>query len=958
VARGDTPVVIRGTKQRTLLCVLLAHANQRVSTDRLIDALWGPERVDGALHLLQVHVSNLRKALEPDHRPGRPWEVIETVEDGYRLGVEPGHDDRAVFETLAGEGRAQLEAGECEAAAATLRDALELWRGAPFSDLAADDALRAETVRLEELHLAVIQGRVEAELDLGRHVALIGELRDLVDAYPFDERLRGSLMLALYRAGRQEEALRSYRSFERLLGEELGVIPGPEIRALEEKILLQDASLDLDVPARPTPTNLPAATSSFIGRERDVERAHELHQRARLVTFTGPGGVGKTQLAIAAAAALTDKPADGIWVVELAALRDDTLVGNAVAGALAIDEQPGRPTANLLAERLRDASMLLIVDNCEHLLEGVAVLVETLLRTCPSVRVWATSREPLGIAGENRLAVSGLRFPADDTAQVAELARYEAVQLFVDRASAAVAGFELTPANGTAVAQICSRLDGNPLAIQLAAARVQLLTPPEIAAGLDDRFSLLTSGSRTAQDRQRTLKATLDWSYDLLTSAEQAMLRRLSIFRGSFDLDAVGDVCGSIGGAGPLELLDGLVAKSLVAVDRSGTTTRYRLLDTVRAYARAALVESGEESDVASRHRSWYLALAETAGRELRGADQLAWLERLEANRDDLLAALERAYAADDIDAALRIAGSLAWFWFLHSHFDEGRQWLERLLARRSEGIEALRARVLIAAGQFAWEQSNDAQAERWLGEALDIARRIGSRTLQAWAGSYLALLAVMEGRWDDGRRHAGGALELFSETGNLGGVGFATWLGVAATYLEARQLGIRGNALAGTVDQIQVLVTLAQQVGDRNFLGHLVWSLAISSVDDGDFEAAGRHLRVALEAFRELGNKSCAAHAIDEVARLALAAGQPKRAARLLGATDALRATLGIPGHVLEQRSWEACFRQATDLLGPGDCSEAMADGALLSFDEAVEDALAGLAPSAATGHRSVIRR
>jgi predicted ATPase/DNA-binding SARP family transcriptional activator len=932
------PIDLGGRKRRLLLSMLLAHAGERVSTDRLIDALWGSESGKGTRHTLRVHISQLRGLLEPAHSKGDPWNVIETVEDGYRLRLNDATFDRDRFERLAEEGRRRLEERDGPGAARTFREALSLWRGIAFSELAIEPSLQAEATRLDGLRLATTEDRIEAELECGHHHEVIGDLRDLIDAHPFRERLRSLLMLALYRAGRQAEALRAYRALVHTLGEELGIEPGHEVSQLEQRILLQDPTLDLKPVSLGPGTNLPTPATSFVGRTGDMAILTELLETTRLITLLGPGGVGKTRLAVEAASGLTDRFPDGIWLVELAPIRDPALVGQAVLEVLRIDQQPDRPAEATLADALRDTTILLILDSCEHLVESVAALADTLLHACPAARLWATSREALGIRGEARLAVSGLSAPAGEP-DAALIGDYDAVELFVNRAVSVDGTFRVSSENAPAVGQICRRLDGIPLAIELAAARVTVLTPEQIAAGLDDRFRLLTTGSRTADTRQQTLEAALDWSYNLLSESEQAGLRRLSVFRGTFGLDAARAV---VDGSGDdtLDLLDRLAAKSLVVTVPAGPEMRYELLETVRFYARARLRAMGEHAAAEARHRDWYVAFAEKAGPKLRGAGQLAWLNRLEADHDNLRAALERSYVAGDIETPLRIAGSIAWFWFLHSHLAEGWDWLGKLITHDGHAPAILRVRVLIAAGQFAWEQSKDDRAERWLNEAVALAREIGSRTHAGWALSYLALLAVLEGRWDDGRQLAGQASELFQATGSLGGVGFVLWIDAGASYLAAREQGMASDS-KDSMEQIEAMLDMAQAIGDRNFVGHLHWSLAIAAIDGDDHSGAAHHLAVALRSFDELGNKSCAGHTLDEAARLAIVRGAPKRAARLLAATEALRSGLGIPGHVFERRSWEHSRRQVADALDPHEYDEAWTDGSHMDLEQAVGYAL-----------------
>jgi predicted ATPase/DNA-binding SARP family transcriptional activator len=933
VGIDGTTLPLVGRVQRLLLGLLLTHANERVSTDRIADTLWGNQPPDSGTHALRVHISNLRRLLEPDHTRGLPWTVIDTVEDGYRILVDAGSVDRDRFQHLVEDGRSALELGDNASAAETLRHALGLWRGDAFGELASEPALEAESARLEELRLATLEARLEADLRLGHHAELIGELRDLLKQHPLRERLWGSLMLALYRSGRQAEALRAYRSLASTLGEELGIEPSTEITNLEEQILLQDPSLDLVARASLPRINLPASSTSFVGREQDVARVHALSQEVRLLTFTGPGGAGKTRLAVEAAADIADRFDDGVWFVPLAALRDPTLVGQSVADVLGIDQQPDRPVENTLVDQLYDRSLLVIFDNCEHLIDATAELVDRLLRGIPHLQVWATSRERLSIDGETRFDVSGLATtPGMDV-------HTDAVRLFVDRATAVRVDFDIDQQAAVAVGQICDRLDGLPLAIELAAARTTLLSPTQIAAALDDRFGLLTTGSRTAEARQQTLEAAVAWSYDLLPDTEKATLRRLAVFRGTFDLDAAAAVCEDVAGSIPdiRNLLGRLVEKSLVATVPTASEMRYALLETIRLFARAKLVAAGEQGDARSRHRDWFLTLAERAGPELRRPTQVKWLERLEAEHENLRAVFERARDADDTETSLRIAGSIAWFWFSHSHLEEGWSRLENLINSTRSTPSIHRVRVLIAAAQFAWEQSKDEKAKEWLDEGLDLAQRLGSRTHTGWALAYLALLSTLEGRWNEGQDLAGEAGEQFQATGNAGGLGFSMWVGAAAAYLQSREAG---HADPESVHTIESLLDMARPAGDLNFTGHVLWSLGIASFDQGNYRVAGGYLHESLDAFEELGNESCAGHTLDQVAWLALAKGEPAKAARLLAATESLRDRLGIPGHVFERRAWEDCRRQVAEKLPPAELEESWEDGRHLSLAQTIDDA------------------
>ena len=465
--------------------------------------------------------------------------------------------------------------------------------------------------------------------------------------------------------------------------------------------------------ARTVPHNLPLPLTSFVGRERELAAVHEALAAHRLVTLTGPGGVGKTRLALQAAAAGLEAFPDGAWLVDLAPLADAALVPLTVLAALGVRERPGRPHLATLTEHLRARRLLLVLDNCEHLLDACARLADALLRACLGPRVLATSRELLGVPGEAARRVPSLATPDPrHPPPPARLGRYEAVRLFVDRARLGRPGFVLTDQNAGPVAQVCARLDGLPLAIELAAARLRALPVEQLAGRLDDRFRLLTGGGRTAVPRQQTLQAAIDWSHALLAAPERAVLRRLAVFAGGWPLAAAEAVCAGAGvePGGVLDLLAGLVDKSLVVFEEAalepgaGGAGRYRLLETIRQYAEARLVGAGEAARVRRRHRDWYLALAERAALELVGRDQVAWLDRLGAEHDNLRGALAWSQADPDGAAAeLRLAAALGRFWNLRGHISEGRAWLAHALERDAGAAPAAaRASALNWAGLLA----------------------------------------------------------------------------------------------------------------------------------------------------------------------------------------------------------------------------------------------------------------
>lgn len=470
------------------------------------------------------------------------------------------------------------------------------------------------------------------------------------------------------------------------------------------------------------PNNLTIQLTSFIGREREITEVKRVLGGTRLVTLTGSGGAGKTRLALQVAADVVEAYPNGIWLAEFAPIADPTLVPKIVASALNVPEQPGHNMTETLTDSLRRKTLLLVLDNCEHLLTDCAELTTALLRACPQVRILTTSREALGVPGETLWRVPSLSLPdAGQVPTVEDMVQCEAVRLFVDRAVATAPEFAITPKNASAIARICQRLDGIPLAIELAAARVKVLAVDQIAARLDDRFRLLTGGSRIAVPRQQTLRATMDWSYGLLLEKERAVFRQLSVFAGGWALEAAEAVCVGkrIKKHAVLDLLAELVEKSLVEMETQDGEARYRFLETIRQYSWEKLVESKEAAAVRTRHRDWYLALAERAESELHGPQQGVWLERLESEHDNLRAALRWSKTEEGgAEAWLRLAGALHWFWNIRGHASEGRDWLEGALSTKRDTSASVRARALCGAGILAWRQGDINRASMLLQEA------------------------------------------------------------------------------------------------------------------------------------------------------------------------------------------------------------------------------------------------
>jgi predicted ATPase/DNA-binding SARP family transcriptional activator len=762
------PVRVGGHRVRALLVLLALDAGRVVPTHALIDRLWPQERPADAANALQSLVSRLRVALR---QAGVPEGVVESSPAGYRLSVPPEAVDAIAFEARARAGRQALARGDAREAANLLRAALSQWRGSALTDVAGEEFAFAPAARLTELRAAATLDRVEADLALGAADAtMTGELRELTAADQLAERPAALLMRALAATGRQSEALAVYQRTREHLAEHLGVDPSPQLEQAHLAILRQEipqaaapllvapAAAGQAEPRPPREASGPHAArvrrppTSFIGRDEDVAGVLKRLGAERLVTLTGPGGVGKTRLATEVATSVT-VPA---WLAELAPVTDPAEVPYAVLDALGLRERSIAPRGaemagdpvDRLAGALADRDAVLILDNCEHVIDAAASLVARLLNDCPKVKVLATSREPLQIPGETLHVVAPLAAPRES--DIPEFsATYPAVRLFADRAAAVLPGFELAAANAEAVASICRNLDGMPLAIELAAPWLRTLTPAQLAARLDDRFALLTAGSRTALPRHRTLRAVVDWSWDLLSERERVLARRLAVFPGGATLTAAERVCAGQPGqeASPLPAsavlptLAGLVGKSLLSrSDAQDDEPRYRMLDTVRAYGLERLAEANEDAATRAASARFYLEFAETADPQLRTKTQAHWFRALTAEQDNVSAAIRWAVARQDADTALRFVRALGYYWIQRGHGEADALSREVLAMTPPPLTEQLaEARVICALLAAGWAWDIDRIREP-LGEALAALNGLG-----ADYGSFHPLVAMAE---------------------------------------------------------------------------------------------------------------------------------------------------------------------------------------------------------------------
>jgi len=692
------------------------------------------------------------------------------------------------------------------------------------------------------------------------------------------------------------------------------------------------------------PNNLPLELTSFIGREAEVREVAGLLSDARLLTLTGVGGVGKSRIALHVAAAAVDQYRDGVWLVELGALSDPELIPKQVAVAMGVQEQADRPIAATLLEVASHQEVLLVFDNCEHLIEGVAVLADELLRSCPGVRLLATSREPLGVSGETVWTLPPMPVPSVDLEPDPDrLGGIESMSLFIDRARLADQEFSLSADNADACAEICRRLDGVPLAIELAAARVSALSPPQIAERLDDRFALLTKGTRTALPRQQTLRAAIDWSYELLTPEEQRLFRCLSVFRGGFTLDAVQALWsdGDKSDQDALELLTHLVDKSLVLITSRAETRRFGLLGTIRQYAWERLESAGEKDAALAKHRQWFTSWAKEQGRLLTTPDQLAALDALEADHDNLRAILERSMASGDVEPALRIAADISFFWWLHSHFGEAGTWFKRLLAVGERAPPYVRAKLLLGAGLFSVSVSDHQQAEEWLTEARRIAQEINAPRFEGWALFHLMGNESSRLNFDAARVYGEQGLRIFQHAGDPRGIGMVTGLQTFVDYADLRANSEMTPEVAEDfLSKLKPMLAGVRQLGERNPLGYFFELLGLMALDAGRIDEAGAHLSEAVSAFDTLGSQTGLAGTLDHVALLATRANQPAAAIRLLAATTTLRQCLGVSARLMEQLISDEALDAARKNVATDRFEGAWAEGTRMTRDQAVQHA------------------
>jgi predicted ATPase/DNA-binding SARP family transcriptional activator len=964
-ARGQGRVLeICGAKRRALLAVLALQANRPVSVDRLAGALWGEEAPPGAVKAIQVAVSRLRRALGDD-------DVLETTSAGYRLVLGPDELDLERFERALAAGRKTLAAGDAARAARLLRGALDLWRGPPLEEFAWAPFAPPEIRRLEELQLSALESRIEADLVAGRHAELVVELQRLSREHPWREPLHAQLMLALYRSGRQGEALEAYRHAREVLVEQLGIEPGSELHRLHQAVLAHDAALDPPFSTVTAPTRqasaLPAPPNRTIGRVRELRTiAGRLRDgRGRVLTLIGPGGVGKTRLAIEAARTVQADFADGAWFVSLAALERSRDVAGAIVSALKIVSVSGESPEEALERFLAAKHLLLVVDNCEHL-AAAAPFIGSLPAAGPGVTVLATSREPLAVHAEQVLLVPPLAMsdPAPHS-DLDGLLSVDAIALFCERARAHDPDFELSRDSAGPVAEICRRLDGLPLAIELAAARCALLSPSEIAARLGAAVSALGSGPRDAPARQQTLQATLDWSHGLLDDDEQTCFARMAVFAGGATIDAAETVVGA-----DLDTLDRLVAKSLL-VRRQGRhgPTRLGMLETVRTYANERFAALPDWEAVRERHFAHYLSVAHHHGNHpaLDGPDTREHLACLDDELENFRAALRFAAHRDAGERVLELSVALVDYWQRRDRPDEALQWVLPALRDTDTAADpALRARALGKVIWPLWDSKRTDELPAVVAEAKTLAGRVPDLASRAEVLVNCTAIQGFMGWSDEAELTAEETLRTAQASGAEWMIAMAAWARAFAAgsteewharideaapllasvgnvhnlhglYCIAADSALQKGCDAEAVTYLDRCISLARDLQQPSHALHALNQIGLAALLRDDSAGADEAFREALPLSHDLGLSP--QNALTGLAAVAALQGRPERAARLAGAVAAHH---GTADHDDMQLRLQANFLEpARCRCSPGAWDASAGEGAKLSPQETTVYAL-----------------
>lgn len=944
VRRGGQLVDLGGSKQRTLLAALALEANRVVSDDQLVKIVWGDWPAGGVVDSLRVHVHRLRRAIESNGDPD-PAEsrLLVRRQAGYSLLLSADELDLARFRRLVNEARSTAVAGGHARALALFDMALALWRGPVLDDFGDAPFVSGQRLRLDKLRVEAFEDRFDLCLRMGLHRDNVSAIEALAEEYPLRERLQGQLLLALYRCGRQAEASDAYQRTRRRLLEELGMEPGPELEATFREILRHEV-----IPVRSADgewrstasaassrrTNLPAELSSFIGRADQINEVSDLLASNRHITLVGPGGIGKTRLALQVARRVLDRYDDGVWLVDLAMLVAAETIPHEVLTRLGLREQPDLTPVTSLATLLEQRNLLLVLDNCEHLVDATAELIQTLLCSCPSLSVLATSRERLNCDSEQAWSVPSLDTPHPDNAAPIELLlEHDAVTLFVERARKARRSFMLTAENARAVTELCSRLDGIPLAIELAAARSAVLSPEELLEHIANRFRLIAGSRRASVSRHRTMQETIDWSHRLLTPIEQVMFRRLSVFAGSFDLAAAKAVCSDedLQVEDIVALLAKLVDKSLVVyADAVAGEGRYRVLETVRQFAQEKLADEPLGDRIRSGHARHYLSVGASFEDRYREAQFGALVRRLDADYSNARAALEWAQGADT-DLFLGLAATWWHYWWLQGLLTEGRLWLERALASAGGSIWT-RGRVLCGKGRLAAIQGDSGEAEAAFTEGLALAIQANDQVNCAVLHNSLGIVALRRGAPVAAEAHFHRSIAVWES--------LEIPAGLVAVYGNLGEISFH----RGDYEQAKAHYETAIRIGveDSLSMSTLLGCLANLERHIGDYGAAREHAAAALRVAHRSEFVIGLANGLEGFAFIAAAEGQPFRTAVLAAAVAEITNRCGAaPDTIADRAEAEQCVSEVCARLDDASLARARSLGAAMHMDEAVAYAL-----------------
>ncbi|MFT7650000.1 MAG: putative ATPase [Candidatus Poriferisodalaceae bacterium] len=881
------PLSLGGRKPRVVFACLALRIGRVTPVDELIEAGWGDDLPTNPANALQYQITQLRKVIEIDS--AHPQYLI-TSKPGYRLDRDSVTTDAEQFETSLAAARQAFEVGDIDRAASLVEEALALWRGPALADFRYDDFARADAERLDEERVAAIELQLDIALADGRHTEVAPQLAQLTLEHPLREGLWARRVLALYRSGRQSEALRVFHDARESLAE-VGLEPGTELRELEQQIIEQDSSLDPEeTRARAPSHNLPAPPNRLIGRDADIESVSELTEAGRLVTLLGPGGAGKTRLAIAVGRALLDRYPGGIWFAPLDTLDDGSLLPAAIGRVIGMREDPDRPVVDTLVDHLSPNKTMLVLDNCEHLIGPVATFVRDLMARCEQLSVLATSQVTLESAGEVVFAVNPLAIPGQTASIYGPISEIDAVALFLERARDVGASVEdWDEAAIAAVGNIATALDGMPLALELAAARTRSMSPEEIARGLDNRFAILSRGPRTAPARQRSLRAAVEWSLGLLEDRQRTLMAKLSVFAGGFDAEAAAAVAAD----SPLAIRDDLAAlvdRSLLTRSRDiAGSARFAMLESLRQYGTIEL-RSNQIASVRDAHLEHFAEFIAEADAGIRGSDQVSWLHRIDADYDNIRTALGWSLDGGSTETGIRLAARTGRYWDWRGHLKESAAWTERLTAAASAPVPGL---PTIQAGRsfIAWESGDLEEAHRTSDLAIASARELDDPLEDAAALWSRLLISRVTGDMESAQSDAAALSHAVDRAGD-------PWLAAWAESALAT-VALADNDLDTAESHTHRSRVLFAELGDRRGESWSLISLAQICLGHGDADAAELNARSALEAATATEDDRSTLWALEILADTAQQRGEPRRSARLWGAAHPLRDSRGLAGSV-----------------------------------------------------------